>query len=32
MVHVETENQLAGMLTKGVIQVKFKFIRRKLMG
>ena len=32
MVHVEMDNQLADMLTKGLVQVKFESLRRKLMG
>ena len=32
MVHVETDNQLADMLTKGLVQVKFESLREKLMG
>ena len=32
VVHVETENQLADMLTKGLVQVKFESLREKLMG
>ena len=32
VVHVETENQSADMLTKGLVQVKFESLREKLMG
>ena len=32
VVHVSTENQLADLLTKGLVQVKFESLREKLMG
>ena len=32
VVHVEMENQLADILTKGLVQVKFESLQEKLMG
>jgi len=32
VVHVSTDNQLADLLTKGLVQVKFESHREKLMG
>ena len=32
VVHVSTDNQLADLLTKGLVQVKFESLREKLMG